>query len=170
MADSKLVPDLDQINKSAPENTVKTRVDGNDEAEALRRAAEGHLDGGAQEESKDYTDGEERKSEGKPAALPCCEDTTPFGKMRLNLLEFAQKHLNAYDSYDVALKSKKVDGLEVRQYKDPELGGTMVTITKAKIPGFSIEKYKEFIAELPKHVPLLDKKQTLTMMADINGH
>ena len=55
-------------------------------------------------------------------------------------------------------------GLEVRQYKDPDLGGTMVSITKAKIPGFTIEKYKEFIAELPKHTPILDKKQSMTMM------
>ena len=92
VVDAKVVPDLDSINKSAPENTVKTRVDGNDEVEALKQAAEGHLDGGAQEESKDYTDGEERKSEGKPAALSMRqirEDTTPFGKMRLDLLDFA---------------------------------------------------------------------------------
>ena len=165
--DTKSLTDLDQINKSTPENTVAIKNNRNEEAEALKQAAEGHLGGSAQEESKDGMD-EEKKSEGKPVAL--IDDSSPFGKIRLNLLEFAQKHLAAYDSYNVALSSKKIDGLEVRQHKDPELGGTMVTITKAKVPGLSIEKYKEFVAELPKHAPLLDKKQTYTMLEDIDGH
>ena len=95
--------------------------------------------GQALEENK-----EERKSE---TVKPAFDDSTPFGKIRLDLLEKAQKYLNGYDGYGVALTSKKVQGLEVRQYKDPELGGTMVSITKGKIDGLTIEKYKEFVAE-----------------------
>ena len=71
--------DLDSINKSAPETTYNTAK------EVMSQEVEGILNG--QEESKDYTDGEERKSEVTiPAVLPCCDESTPFGKMRLDLL------------------------------------------------------------------------------------
>ena len=46
----------------------------------------------------------------------------------------------------------------------------MVSITKAEVPGLTLEKYHEFNAELPKHQSKLDKKQTITMLADTDGH
>ena len=91
-------------------------------------------------------------------------------KKREKLLAFAQKHLDAYDGYSVALASKRVPGLEVRQYADPDVGGAMVSITKGKIDGLTIEKYLAFLKDVIKHTPLLDAKRNMKKIDDIDGH
>ena len=59
-----------------------------------------------------------------------------------DLLLFVEKHLAAYETYDVKLNSKLVKGLEVRQFIDPTVNDSIVSITKCKVPGLTIEKYK----------------------------
>ena len=77
--------------------------------------------------------------------------------MKSDLLIFAQKHLDTYEGcYDMVLTSSRVHGLQVWQYRDPEVGGTLVTITKAKVPDFTIEKYKAFKADIIKNSSLID--------------
>ena len=46
----------------------------------------------------------------------------------------------------------------------------MVTITKAKVPGLTIEKYKAFKAEIKTHTPVLDAKLTMDVLESIEGH
>ena len=46
----------------------------------------------------------------------------------------------------------------------------MVTMTKANVDGLTIEKYKEFKADIVKHTPVLDSKLTMTKMEDVDGH
>ena len=58
----------------------------------------------------------------------------------------------------------------MRQYADPEVGGAMVSITKGKIPGLTIEKYLAFLADVIKHTPVLDAKRTMVALPDIDGH
>ena len=65
------------------------------------------------QESMEYTDGEEKKVEAeKSPYLP--GESEAMGKIRLDLLAQAEKYLQGYDGYDLALQSKKVKGLEVR--------------------------------------------------------
>ena len=45
-----------------------------------------------------------------------------------------------------------------------------MTISKAKVPGFTIEKYKQFKAEVAKYMPMLDSRLTMTMLPDLEGH
>ena len=70
----------------------------------------------------------------------------------------------------MALASKRVPGLEVRQYADPDVGGAMVSITKGKIDGLTIEKYLAFLDDVIKHTPVLDAKRTMTRLDDMDGH
>ena len=113
---------------------------------------------------------EEKKSEEPPPMPSCCEIGSALASQKENLLAFAKGHLDACDTYDVALTSKKVIGLEVRQFKDPAVGGSMVTITKAKIDGLTIDKYKAFKAEIKSHTPVLDTKLTMDVLEDHEGH
>ena len=42
-------------------------------------------------------------------------------------------------------------------YRDPEVGGSLVTITKAKLPAtFTVAKYKAFKADIVKNTSILD--------------
>ena len=67
------------------------------------------------QESMEYTDGEEKKEQVEvPKSIYLPGESEEFGKMRIELLAQAEKYLQGYDSYDVALTSKKVKGLEVR--------------------------------------------------------
>ena len=81
-----------------------------------------------------------------------------------------KKHLDAYDTYDVKMLSKKVKGLEVRQTTDPTKDDSIVSITKCKVPGLTIDMYKAFKAEMPKHTPKLDGKLTMTILDEKDGH
>ena len=45
-----------------------------------------------------------------------------------------------------------------------------MTICKGKIEGLTVDKYKEFKAEIVKHTPVLDSKLTMTKMDDKEGH
>ena len=58
----------------------------------------------------------------------------------------------------------------MRQYADPDVGGAMISITKGKIPGLTIEKYLTFLDDVLKHTPLLDAKRNMARMADIDDH
>ena len=124
------------------------------------------------EESKEQAANqeEEKKSEPRPRVGPSSAPDGPLGKERAGLLAFAQKHLDAYDGLSVALASKRVPGLEVRQYPDPDVGGAMVSITKGKVPGLTIAKYLAFLDDVLKHTPLLDAKRTMKRLDDIQGH
>ena len=63
--------------------------------------------------------------------------------IKAGLLAKAQQHLDAYDTYPVKHTGTQVE-MEVRQTNDPDLGGCIVTISKAKVPGLTIEMFKEF--------------------------
>ena len=95
---------------------------------------------------------------------------TTLDQHKENLLAFAKKHLDAYDTYNVVLTSSKVPGLEVRQTKDADVGGTVVTISKGTIAGLTVDKYKEFKENIVTHTPVLDPKLTMTKMEDCEGH
>ena len=58
--------------------------------------------------------------------------------IREDLLRFVKKHLDAYETYDVKLKSKLVKGLEVRQFIDSTVNDSIVSISKCKVPGLTI--------------------------------
>ena len=122
---------------------------------------------GPVEESKGpgADDEEEKKETPKPKAPLSAMD-----QKREKLLAFAQKHLDAYDGYSVALASKRVPGLEVRQYADPDVGGAMVSVTKGKIDGLTIEKYLAFLKDVIRHTPVLDAKRNMKKIDDIDGH
>ena len=94
----------------------------------------------------------------------------PLDEIRENLLLFVKKHLDAYDTYDVKLNSKLVQGLEVRQCIDSTVDDSIVSITKCKVPGLTIEKYKQFKEEVVKHTPYMDKKLVMTKLDDVDGH
>ena len=81
-----------------------------------------------------------------------------------------KRHLDAYDSYEVKYTSKLVEGMEVRQMIDPTVDDSIVSITKCKVPGLTIDKYKAFKSEIVKHTPKLDKKLSMTRLADVEGH
>ena len=53
---------------------------------------------------------------------------------------------------------------------DPTVDDSIVSITKCKVPGLTIEKYKAFKSDIVKHTPKLDKKLRMTRLADIEGH
>ena len=101
----------------------------------------------------------------------CCESASALGQIKSDLLLFAWRHLDAFEGcYKVVHKSTKVKGLEVRQYQDPEVGGSLVTIAKAEIPGFTIDVYKAFKADIVRYTTILDSTKTMTLMADMNNH
>ena len=101
----------------------------------------------------------------KPSA-----ETTKLDKIRDELLLFANRHIDLYDTYPVALVSKKVAGLEVRQINDPTKDDSIVTVAKAKIPGMTLDMYKEYKVDVAKHTPKLDSKQVMTKLDDHEGH
>ena len=46
----------------------------------------------------------------------------------------------------------------------------MVTVSRAKVPGFTVDKYKAFKAKIVDHTPILDKKLTMTKLDDVENH
>ena len=73
------------------------------------------------------------------------EQTDPKAQIKADLTALATKHIDAYDTYPVKYSGKNYD-FESRQTNDPDLGGAIVTVCKAKVPGLTIEKVKDFIA------------------------
>ena len=96
------------------------------------------------------------------------ESTNSLAQLKTDLLAKAKKHLDAYDSYDVKFNGTKVE-CEVRQTNDPDMGGCIVTISKAKVPGLTIEKFKEFAAAILENTALLDSKLKITKLDDLEG-
>ena len=98
------------------------------------------------------------------------QEQGPLDPIKEKLLLFVKKHLDAFDSYEVKYTSKLVEGMEVRQLIDPTVDDSIVSVTKCKVPGLTIEKYKAFKADIVRHTPKLDKKLVMTVLPDIEGH
>ena len=97
-------------------------------------------------------------------------EQSPLDPIKDKLLLFVKRHLDAYDSYEVKYTSKLVAGMEVRQFVDPTVDDSIVSITKCKVPGLTIEKYRAFKDRIVEHTPKLDKKLKMTRLADVHGH
>ena len=97
------------------------------------------------------------------------ESSNSLDQIKTNLLAVAKKHLDAYDTYDVKHNGTKVE-VEVRQVNDPDLGDQIVTISKAKVPGMTVQTFKDFGAKVLENTSELDSKLKITRLDDIDSH
>ena len=97
------------------------------------------------------------------------ESTNSVATIKTELMAAAKKHLDAYDTYEVKFNGTKVE-VEVRQTNDSDMGGCIVTISKAKVPGLTVEKFKEFAAAMLENTSQLDPKLNITKLEDLDGH
>ena len=97
------------------------------------------------------------------------ESSSGLDQVKADLLAAAKKHIDNYDSYEVKFNGTKVE-CEVRQTNDASMGGCVVTITKAKVPGLTVDKFKEFAAKILENTSALDSKLAITKLDDVDGH
>ena len=89
--------------------------------------------------------------------------------MRDELCALAQTHINAWDSYaDREFRSNEY-GFDFTS-RQTDYAGVILTVSKASVPGLTLDDHRHFRENLCTMIPKIDKKITVTDCPDFEGH
>ena len=96
------------------------------------------------------------------------EATSSRTAIRDELVAFAQTHINAWESYaDKEFTSSDLGFNYVS--RQTEHNGLTLTVSKASIPGLTLDQHRTYRADIINQVPKLDSKITMVQIPDVDG-
>ena len=90
-------------------------------------------------------------------------------QIKAELCAFAQSHLDAWESYaDQEFRSNEY-GFDFVS-RQTEYNGNILTVSKANVPGLTLDKHRHFRENIATMLPAMDDKITIVDCPDVDGN